>query len=185
MCQHPLIKNHWELGMGVRTRELRSNSDDRSWNKIIAWLFYWNFSHWLQFSKMCRMWAHFQFCDWQCCFHMIIKHQKAICVNTMHCGFHFEDAQRRRVSSLQTVRQNAVECNSVYFYHNLTSHHKKVQKKDASRLCSPEVLTSWGPPGGHKCVLGGLWETWDKLWPCHKTPATIKADFRWIHHTVN
>ncbi len=86
---------------------------------------------------------------------MTLKHQKAICVNTMHCGFHFEDAQRR-VSSFQTVRQNAVECNSVYFYHNLTLHHKKVQKKDASRLCSPEVLTSWGPPGGHKSVLRGL-----------------------------
>ncbi len=82
---------------------------------------------------------------------MTLKHQKAICVNTMHCGFHFEEAQRR-VSSFQTVRQNAVECNSVYFYHNLTLHHKK----DALSLCSPEILTSWGPPGRHKSVLRGL-----------------------------
>lgn len=155
----PASTHQESLGIRDGCEDARTQKQQR-WsimkhNNCLA--FCWNISHWLQFSKTCQTWAHFQFCDWlQCRFHMTLMHQKAICVNTIHGGFQFEEAQRW-VSSFQTDRQNAVECNSMHFYHNLTSHHKKVQKKDASRLCSPEVLTSWGPPGGHKSVLGGLW----------------------------
>lgn len=158
--------------MGVRTRELRSNSDDRSWNKIIAWLFVETFHTNCNSAKRAKYGLIFNFVigysvafTWPWC-------TRKQFVSTLLYAFIL---RKHRGESLLFKQLDRMQLNATVCIFTITWHRiiKKCRRK-THHGCVVQRFWRHGDPQEATSVLGSLWETWDEPMTLFDQLETIK-----------